>query len=37
MTRTTEKLTRKDGKAVWSVEIPANGSRSFSYRIKDSD
>ena len=37
MSRMTETLTRKDGKAVWSVEIPANGTRSFGYRIKDSD
>ncbi len=37
MSRMTETLTRKDGKAIWSVEIPANGTRSFGYRIKDSD
>lgn len=37
MSRMTEKLVRKDGKALWSVEIPANGTRSFGYRIKDRD
>lgn len=37
MSHMTEALTRKDGKAVWSVDIPANASRSFSYRVKDRD
>jgi hypothetical protein len=37
MSRMTKKLVRKDGKAIWSVEIPANGTRSFGYRIKGRD
>ncbi|WP_353203645.1 hypothetical protein [Sphingomonas sp.] len=37
MSRLTGKLTRKDGKLLWSVQIPANASRSFGYRRADRD
>ena len=35
MSRMTGKLTRKDGKLLWSVQIPANASRTFGYRRAD--
>ena len=37
MSRLTGKLTRKDGKLLWRVEIPANASRPFGYRLADRD
>ncbi len=37
MSRLTSKLTRKDGKLLWSVEIPANGSRTLGYRMRDEE
>ena len=37
MSRLTGKLTRKDGRLVWSVQIPANASRAFGYRRADRD
>ena len=30
-------LVRKDGKMLWRVTVPANGTRTFGYRIKDAD
>ena len=32
LSRITGKLTRKEGKLLWTVELPANGSRTFGYR-----
>ena len=37
MSRLTGKLTRKDGKLLWSLQIPANASRAFGYRRADRD
>ncbi|GGA46658.1 DUF4139 domain-containing protein [Sphingomonas psychrolutea] len=37
MSRLTGKLTRKDGKLLWRLEIPANASRPFGYRLADRD
>ena len=37
MSRMTGKLTRKDGKLLWSVQIPANASRTLGYRLADRD
>jgi hypothetical protein len=28
-------LVRKDGKRIWAVEVPANGTRTLRYRLKD--
>lgn len=33
--RADQPLVRKDGKAVWSTEIPANGTRRLRYRLTD--
>jgi hypothetical protein len=27
------KLARRDGRRLWAVTVPANGSRTFRYRI----
>lgn len=37
MSRMTGKLVRKDGKALWAVDLPANGSRTLRYRIRDEE
>eukprot|EP01037_Dinobryon_pediforme_P025673 gene25674-27912_t len=33
VSRPTGALTRVDGKRVWAVELPANGTRVFGYRL----
>ena len=37
MSRMTGKLTRKDGKLLWTIDLPANSSRTFAYRLADAD
>jgi len=31
------KLPRRDGQPTWAATVPANGSRSFDYRVKEAD
>jgi len=33
--RMSAPLLRKDGKRIWAVEVPANGTRTLRYRLKD--
>lgn len=33
ISRTSQKLGRKDGKDLWSVTVPANGERTLSFRL----
>jgi hypothetical protein len=33
--RMSATLSRKDGKRIWAVEVPANGTRTLRYRLKD--
>jgi hypothetical protein len=33
--RMSATLVRKDGKRIWAVEVPANGTRTLRYRLKD--
>ena len=35
MSQLTGNLTRREGKLLWSVELPANGTRTFGYRRAD--
>ena len=35
--RMSATLSRKDGKRIWAVEVPANGTRQLRYRLKDRD
>ena len=37
MSRMTGKATRKDGKLLWTIVVPANASRTFGYRLADRD
>jgi hypothetical protein len=33
--RISATLSRKDGKRIWAIEVPANGTRILRYRLKD--
>ena len=33
--RMSATLLRKDGKRIWAVDVPANGTRTLRYRLKD--
>lgn len=37
ISRPSARLTRKDGRSIWAVTIPANGTASLRYRLQDRD